>query len=74
MVSKGAEFVPVIGSAAKYSRKAMQITKMADPVRGSTRAVGYGAEVEAHFFWQDRDQLAFWMKNFLTQEIDDESF
>jgi hypothetical protein len=34
----------------------------------------YGAEVEAHFFWQDRDQLAFWMKNFLTQEIDDESF
>lgn len=40
VVSDGSEYVPVIGSAFKYSRKAMKITKMTDPVRASTRAVG----------------------------------
>lgn len=41
VVSKGVEFVPVVGSMAKYGRKAMIVTKAADPVRASTRAVGY---------------------------------
>lgn len=34
----------------------------------------YGIAVEQHFFWQDRNQVALLMKNFLNKKIDGESF
>ena len=40
-VSIATEYVPIVGPAFKYSRKAMKVTKIADPVKASTRAVGY---------------------------------
>ena len=40
-VSVGTEYVPIVGPAYKYSRKAIKITKIANPVKASTRAVGY---------------------------------
>jgi hypothetical protein len=40
-MSVATEYVPIVGPAFKYSRKAMKVTKMTDPVKASTRAVGY---------------------------------
>lgn len=40
IVTKGAEFVPVVGNVAKYSRKAVQLTKIADPVTATSRSIG----------------------------------
>ena len=34
----------------------------------------YNIAVEEHFFWQDRDQVALLMKNFLNKKIDGELF
>lgn len=30
----------------------------------------YNVAVEEHFFWQNRDQVILWMKNFLNKKID----
>lgn len=40
-LSKATEYVPIAGPAFKYGRKAMEVTKIANPVKASTRAVGY---------------------------------
>ena len=40
-LEKGGEFVPILGPAVKYTRKTTTVSKMADPVRASTRSVGY---------------------------------
>ena len=34
----------------------------------------YNIAVEKHFFWQDRDQVALLMKNFLNKKIDGKLF
>ena len=34
----------------------------------------YNIAVEEHFFWQDRDQVALLMKNFLNKKIDGKLF
>lgn len=34
----------------------------------------YNIAVEEHFFWQDRDQVALLMEDFLNQKIDGQSF
>jgi hypothetical protein len=34
----------------------------------------YNIAVEEHFFWQDRDQVALFMKNFLNKKIDGKLF
>ena len=34
----------------------------------------YNIAVEEHFFWQDREQVTFLMKNFLNKKIDGKSF
>ena len=41
VVNKGGEFIPILGPAVKYGRKAIEVTKLSDPVTASTRAVGY---------------------------------
>lgn len=40
-LEKGGEFVPILGPAVKYTRKAITVAKIADPVTASTRSVGY---------------------------------
>ena len=44
IVEKGTEFIPVVGPMLKYSKKAMQITKLSDPVKATTHEVGYFIE------------------------------
>ena len=34
----------------------------------------YNIAIEQHFFWQERDQVALLMKNFLTEKIDSKVF
>lgn len=41
VVEAASEYVPIVGPAVKYSRKAVMVTKIAKPVQASTRAVGY---------------------------------
>ena len=40
-LEKGGEFVSILGPVFKYTRKAIQVSKIADPVTASTRSVGY---------------------------------
>jgi hypothetical protein len=40
VVNKGAEFVPFVGPAYKYTRKAVKVTKLTNPVSPTSRAVG----------------------------------
>ena len=35
-LEKGGEFVPILGPAFKYTRKAIQVSKIADPVTALT--------------------------------------
>lgn len=41
VVEKGGEYVPIVGPAFKYGRKAIKVTKMSNPVTATTRSVGY---------------------------------
>ena len=43
-IDKGTEFVPVVGSCLKYTKKAVEVTKLTDLVSASTRAIGYLVE------------------------------
>ena len=40
IVSVGSEYVPIVGPVYKYSKKAMKVTKLTNPVSVSSRAVG----------------------------------
>ena len=38
--SKAAEFIPVVGPAVEYTKKAQKITQLSDPVSASSRGIG----------------------------------
>ena len=40
-LEKTTEFAPIIGPAVKYTKKAIAVTKFSDPVKATTRSVGY---------------------------------
>jgi len=38
--SKAAEFIPVLGPALDFTKKAKKVTEMADPISASSRGIG----------------------------------
>lgn len=40
VAGKGAEFLPVLGPVAQYTKKAKKITKLSDPVSATSRGIG----------------------------------